>query len=277
MPEMTALITDAVAARLAGVGAIAQEQDLYSGSGTDFYERLVGPDRAEIREVLALARAAAGPVLDVAAGSGRLTIPLVRAGKQVTAIDISDDMLAHLRRALPDDSGLECVVADMRDFTLERQYELVVLGATSITLLDRSDRSRLYASVRRHLVPGGVFALTVAGEAAAEGLATDREREITVPGPVGEERYVFAQQIEPGGAVRVVNWVRVADIIAGATVPVLTSRLHVLSHEALARELVKAGFAEPMVSAVRTPPGAEILLLTTSRVRSRGGGDDDAA
>lgn len=277
MPEMTALITDAVAARLVGVGAIAQAQDLYSGSGTDFYERLVGPDRAEIREVLALARAAAGPVLDVAAGSGRLTIPLVRAGKRVTAIDISDDMLAHLRRALPDDSGLECVVADMRDFTLERRYELVVLGATSITLLDRSDRSRLYGSVRRHLVPGGVFALTVAGEAAAEGLATDREREITVPGPVGEERYVFAQQIEPGGAVRVVNWVRVADIVAGATVPVLTSRLHVLRHEALARELVEAGFAEPTVSAVRTPPGAEILLLTTSRVRSRGGGDDDAA
>ena len=268
MPEMPALITDAVAARLDGVGAVAQEQDLYAGSGTDFYERLVGPDRAEIREVLALARAAAGPVLDVAAGSGRLTIPLVRAGKRVTAIDLSDDMLAHLRRALPDDSRLECVVADMRDFTLESRYGLVVLGVTSISLLDRADRSRLYASVRRHLAPAGVFALTVAGGSAAESLASDRELEITVPGPLGEESYVFAQQIEAAGSVRLVNWVRVADIVAGATVPVLTSRLHVLDHETLARELVEAGFTEPTVSPVRTHPGAEILLLTTGRVGS---------
>lgn len=279
---MSGTITEAIAARLDRAGAVPREQDLYTGEGTDFYERLVGADAAEIREVLALAREAAGPVLDVAAGSGRLTIPLVRSGRSVTALDLSDDMLSHLRRALPDHPRLDCVIADMRDFSLPRPYDLVVLGATSITLLDREGRARLYASVRRHLAPGGVFAFSVAGGAAAESLTVPSEQEIRVPGPGpgpgGEETYLFSQQMEEDGAARLVNWVRLADVVAGGDVRVLTSRLRVLSHELLSSELVDAGFAEPAVSSVRTHPGADILLLTTTWVgtgdRAR---DDDTA
>lgn len=270
---MSTSITESVALRLDAVGAVPRAQDLYSGVGTDFYERLVGSDRVEIREVLDLARSA-GPVLDLGAGSGRLTVPLVKAGARVTALDISDDMLAHLRLALGDHPGLDCVVADMREFDLDRRYGLVVLGATSITLLDRAGRAQLYGSVRRHLVRGGTFALTVAGGAAAESLTTTRDEEITVPGPTGEEKYVFAQQIESGGTVRIVNWIRVSDMARGRTVPVLTSRLHVLSAEVLAGELTEAGFDEPVVSPVRTA-GAEIVLLTTTVAGARNGGIDD--
>lgn len=282
---MTASITDSVAALLDRAAAIPCAQDLYSGAGTEFYERLVGPDRSEIREVLALARSAAGPVLDIAAGSGRLTIPLVRSGNQVTAVDLSEDMLMHLRGALPDHPALECIVADMRDFTLGRRYAFIVLGATSITLLDRADRSRLYTCVRRHLAPGGVFAMTVAGGLAGEGLRTSADRDIVVPGPAGDETYLFSQQIDADGAARLVNWVRSADISAGGTVPVLTSRLQVLSQETLARELVDAGFTEPAVTPVRAPAGADILLLTSScagsstteesRTEAPEAGDDD--
>ncbi|WP_431790720.1 daptide-type RiPP biosynthesis methyltransferase [Microbacterium paraoxydans] len=262
---MTSLITETVAARLDLVGATARAQDLYAGTGTDFYDRLVGPDRAEIREVLALARAVPGPVLDLAAGSGRLTIPLARSGHRVTAVDLSADMLARLRRAVPHEATVECVVADMRDLALAGRFGLVVLGATSITLLDRADRARLYAGVRRQLASGGVFALTIADGASADTLAIPTDREITVPGSAGDEPYLFAQQIEDDGAVRLVNWVRLADIAPRAEVPVLTSRLHVLNPRLLANELIEAGFAVPETSPVRTPVGVEILLLTTTR------------
>lgn len=274
---MSSSLTDAVVARLRVAGAVPKEQDLYSGAGTDFYDRLVGSDRAEIREVLALARDAEGPILDVAAGSGRLTIPLVRSGKRVTAIDLSDDMLSRLRRALPDHPMLECIVADMRDFSLQQQFGLVIMGATSITLLDRVGRSLLYANVRRHLAAHGVFAFTVAGGASAENLAVSRDREITVPGPEGEETYLFSQQVEEGGAARVVNWVRVADLAEGSEATVLTSRLRVLDHEVLSRELIHAGFAVPVVSPVRTLSGDGIVLLTTTRAGHPGTMDDDAS
>ncbi|MGK3950306.1 daptide-type RiPP biosynthesis methyltransferase [Microbacterium sp. K2] len=266
-----------MAARLRMVGAVPREQDLYSGAGTDFYDRLVGPDRAEIREMLALAREAEGPILDVAAGSGRLTVPLVRSGKRVTAIDLSDDMLSRLRRTLPDHTMLECVVGDMRDFSLPQRFGLVIIGATSITLLDSAGRSLLYASVRRHLAARGVFAFTVAGAASAESFSVSRDREIEVPGPDGTERYLFSQQVEEHGAARVVNWVRVADLAEGGEVTVLTSRLRVLDHEILSRELVDAGFAAPAVSPVRTLGGEDIILLTTTWAGYSEATDDDAS
>lgn len=267
-------ITETVSARLAAVGALPRAQDLYAGVGTDFYERLVGPDRAEIREVLALARKADGPVLDIAAGSGRLTIPLVRSGLHVTAIDLSDDMLSHLRRALPEPSSIECIVADMRDLSLERRFALVIIGATSITLLDREGREGLYRSVRRHLSDDGVFAFTLAGGVSADSLSVSTDQEIEVPGPHGDETYLFSQQIEDGGAARLVNWVRVADLVRGAEATVLTSRLRVLDPETLGRELVDAGFTTPAVSPVRSPRADDLILLTTtwagsSRERAR--------
>ena len=258
------MITESVRARLDKCGAVSREQDLYAGVGTEFYERLVGSDRAEIREFLALARGVAGPILDVAGGGGRVTVPLVMSGRQVTAIDLSADMLAHLRRALPEHPALDCVVADMRDFSLGRRYGLILIAATSITLLDDVGRSRLYGSVRRHLGTDGVFAFTVAGGAAAESLTVPRDEQVGVPGPDGEEAYLFSQQLEQDGSSRVVNWVRIADIVEGDEVTVLTSRLQVLDPETLADELVEAGFAYPAVSPVRTHPGTEILLLTTS-------------
>ncbi|WP_314426291.1 daptide-type RiPP biosynthesis methyltransferase [uncultured Microbacterium sp.] len=274
---MSDVITEAVLARLGAAGAVARPQDLYAGPGTDFYERLVGPDRAEIREVLALARRTGGRVLDLAAGGGRLTVPLVRSGMSVTAIDLSDDMLAHLRRALPDHPQLECVVADMRAFSLPARFDLVVVGATSITLLDGIGRSLLYASVRRHLAADGVFAFTVAGGSSAQSLAVGRDYEIEVPGQDGDETYLFSQQIEEGGAARLVNWVRISDLVVGGEVTVFTSRLRLLDHETLSRELADAGFAEPIVSPVRTAHGEDILLLTTRCAQTPETADDDVA
>ncbi|PCE14628.1 hypothetical protein AUC47_03370 [Microbacterium sp. SZ1] len=263
---MEDLITDAVRARLSLARADARELDLYSGAGTDFYQRLVGADRAEVREVLALARRTGGPILDIAAGSGRLTIPLVRSGYRVTAVDLSRDMLSHLQRALPDHPALDCVVADMRDFRLAQRYALAVLGATSITLLDGEGRSRLCRSVRRHLTSDGVFALTVAAGTSATTLSVPQEHEITVPGPEGDETYLFAQQVDDDGASRVVNWLRPADLRRGGEVTVLTSRLRVLDREQLVTELVAAGFAPPRISPVRTQDGQDIELLETTTV-----------
>ncbi|MEV7608193.1 daptide-type RiPP biosynthesis methyltransferase [Microbacterium sp. NPDC089320] len=268
-------MTDAVLARIAAAGAVAKEQDLYAGGGAEFYDRLVGSDRAEVREVLALARDAEGPVLDIAAGSGRLTVPLVRSGKRVIAVDLSDDMLSRLRNALHDPGMVECVVADMREFSLGRRFDLVVIGATSVTVLDRLGRSRLYETVRRHLAPGGRFALTIAGGASARSLSVSTEQEISVAGPDGRETYLFSQQVGADGGERTVNWVRLADLARQREVTVFTSRLGLLTPDALARELVDAGYDAPAVSPVRTL-GEEILLLTTTWAGQADAGGDDA-
>ncbi|MBN3585550.1 class I SAM-dependent methyltransferase, partial [Algoriphagus aestuarii] len=86
-------------------------------------------------------------------------------GREVTALDLSADMLALLRQQLdraPAHLRERCTVvqADMADFRLPRRYAVIVLGTTSISLLDRAGRAGLYRCVAEHLADGGRFFLT---------------------------------------------------------------------------------------------------------------------
>ena len=259
---MTALLTDTVRRRLADAGCVAAPSDIYSGDGARFYDDLVGPDRSEIREVLDIARRVGPDVLDLAAGSGRITLPLVRTGKRVTALDLSVDMLARLRAALPAGTSCAVVVADMCDVDLGRDFDLIVLAATSITLLGPTDRHRLLRTVRRHLAPGGSFVLSVAATGAARAFQESADREITV----GSHSYLQSQQVEPDGARRVVNWMPLPLPPSPGPVPVLTTRLNILDGTVVTRELREAGFEAPDVIPVVTNgvrAGEGMVLLRT--------------
>jgi len=76
-----------------------------------------------------LAISHAGPVLDVGAGTGRVSLHLAGQGHRVVALDRSPDLLAALRAR---SAGLqvETVAADARDFDLgERRFEGFGVGA----------------------------------------------------------------------------------------------------------------------------------------------------
>lgn len=276
---MPPTLTDSVRCLIADSGATAVVHDIYSGDGPRLYDELVGRDRSEVREVLALARRTGGPVLDLAAGSGRLTVPLVRSGHDVVALDSSPDMLGRLRRTAPADARVEVVVADMRSFEIERRFALVVLGATSVSLLDPSGRAALFETVRRHLAPGGVFALSVAGAVAAAGLSRSEDRTLRPPAASGDgaqEEYLQSQQVDAAAGIRIVNWLRPAELSPGRRVTVFTSRLAIVDEDTLARELVAAGFDEPVITSIVTAglaPGAGMRMLET-RASGRAGSPD---
>ena len=258
---MSALLTDSVRRRLAEAGCVGVPHDLYRGDGARFYGEVVGPDRSEIREILEVARCCGPAVLDLAAGSGRLTVPLLRSGKHVTALDLSTDMLERLRATLPPDASCDLVVADMRDVDLGREFDLVVLGATSITLFDEAGRRRVFGTVRRHLGPGGTFVLSVPGTGAAEVLRESADRAITL----GSAAYLQSQQVEADGAQRIVNWMPLPLPTAGR-VPIVTTRVRIVEEAGLRDELRAAGFAAPDAFPIRTngaAPGDAMMLLST--------------
>lgn len=281
---MNDTLTSSIRDRLARDGIRPRIADLYSAAGARFYEDMVGGDRSEVREFLALARPVRGPILDLAAGGGRITLPLLSIGKSVTALDLADDMLdrlrsahlrsphlrsAHPRRAEPADDALEIVRADMRDFALERRFALVVIAATSITLLDAAGRRRLYDTVRRHLAPHGRFAFSVAGATAARELRRTVDRAISVTSGGRPRPYLSSQEVVAGGAQRIVNFAPLDDDAATPvlTGQVFTTRLHILDEATAAGELADAGFAPPIAHPVRTAgtvPGEGIVILETS-------------
>ena len=61
-------------------------------------------DPGDVDLYLALAARTGGPVLEVAAGSGRLALPLAEAGYQVTLVDIDPAMLARAETRFQDRS-----------------------------------------------------------------------------------------------------------------------------------------------------------------------------
>ncbi|HEY1451193.1 MAG TPA: class I SAM-dependent methyltransferase [Solirubrobacteraceae bacterium] len=112
-----------------------------------------------------LAQRSGDSVLDIGAGSGRVTLELARSGHAVTALDCEPLLLDALRdrgRTL----GVRTVCADARSFSLERtDYDLCVVPMQTIQLLGGvAGRADLLRCAKAHLRPGGVLACAILGE-----------------------------------------------------------------------------------------------------------------
>ncbi|CAN5142373.1 class I SAM-dependent methyltransferase [soil metagenome] len=112
---------------------------------------------------LALARRLDGPVLELAAGTGRIAVPLAAAGHAVIGLDNDAQMLERARRAWAAASAsaskggaLDFVVGDLTQADLGRRFGLVILGFNGLLLLGGRDRQQAaLEAMARHLSPGG--------------------------------------------------------------------------------------------------------------------------
>jgi SAM-dependent methyltransferase len=114
-----------------------------------------------------LADVAGGPVLDVGAGTGRVTLHLGRAqvDRRVTALDLDPILLRALReRAVGLD--VETVCADARSFELDqRDFALCLVPMQTIQLLSGdAERAAFLCRARAHLRPGGLLACAIVTE-----------------------------------------------------------------------------------------------------------------
>jgi SAM-dependent methyltransferase len=109
-----------------------------------------------------LATTEGSPVLDVGAGTGRVTLDLARRGHEVVALDCSAELLDALRERA---AGLEVttVAADARDFAIDRRFPLIVVPMQTLQLFGGADgRARFLQRTREHLAPGGLVAVALA-------------------------------------------------------------------------------------------------------------------
>lgn len=109
------------------------------------------------------AQAARGPVLEVACGTGRIYLPTLAAGADIDGFDIAPAMLEHLRgKAAARGLTPRVSVADMRDFTMPRRYELITIPFRAFLHLPSSaDQIRALRCIRDHLEPGGSLLFNV--------------------------------------------------------------------------------------------------------------------
>jgi SAM-dependent methyltransferase len=106
----------------------------------------------------ALAQETGGPVLEIASGTGRVSIPIARLGLAVTGVDIVPGMV---ERARSKSAGLPArwIVGDARTFELGKQFRLIfVTGNAFQAFLTRADQEALLERARAHLHDDGLFA-----------------------------------------------------------------------------------------------------------------------
>ncbi|HEX2265079.1 MAG TPA: class I SAM-dependent methyltransferase, partial [Solirubrobacterales bacterium] len=105
-----------------------------------------------------------GRVLDIGCGTGRVALELAAAGHEVLGIDADPALTAVLEhRAAEAGLPAHAIAADARSFTLERRFPLAILPMQVAQLLGGpAGRTRMLATVARHLEPGGLLALALA-------------------------------------------------------------------------------------------------------------------
>jgi len=98
-------------------------------------------------------------VLELAAGPAEHSRELARRGLDATTLDLSAAMCARARElAAANATPLTVVQADMRDFSLPRQFDLAITMLNSLChLLTLDDLLRHLACVARHLAPGSLY------------------------------------------------------------------------------------------------------------------------
>ena len=99
-----------------------------------------------------------GPVLDAGCGTGRLLLPLLRAGVDVDGSDASPDMLEWCRRgAETEQLSVDLFPQAMHELHLSRRYRTVlVCGAFGLGGTRAQDLEGL-RRIHQHLEPGGSF------------------------------------------------------------------------------------------------------------------------
>jgi SAM-dependent methyltransferase len=110
---------------------------------------------------LELARETGGPVLEIGCGTGRMTIPMAKAGLDMTGLDIVPEMLERAKEKagkLP----ITWVETDARTYALNRKFRFIFeCGSVFMHQLTNADQQAFLARVREHLAPDGRFVVSV--------------------------------------------------------------------------------------------------------------------
>ena len=100
-----------------------------------------------------------GAALEFAIGTGRVAVPLAARGIPVTGIELSEPMVAQLRRKA-DETTIPVVIGDMASARAPGEFTLVYLVYNTISnLLTQAEQVACFRNAAAHLGPRGRFVI----------------------------------------------------------------------------------------------------------------------
>jgi SAM-dependent methyltransferase len=127
----------------------------------DAIARLYDPWSASVTEDIGFyveeALAAGGPVVELACGTGRISVPLAKAGVHVIGVDASARMLEVAREyAAMEGVELDLRLGDLREPPVTERVPLVLIPFRSLLhMTTEAERLRALRAAREVLLPGG--------------------------------------------------------------------------------------------------------------------------
>jgi SAM-dependent methyltransferase len=215
----------------------------------EFYDAVMGDRRAAAEQVVELIQAAkpdAKNVLELGCGTGSI-LKCLQDAYEVSGLDISGKMLSVARKKVPRSKLFR---QDMVDFRIDARFDVIFCVFDSINHVRRfSDWKKVFAAVRRHLLPGGCFIFDI---------NTQRKLERLIAGPPWVHRFgrnllvIDVTALPSGGS----NWnVKVFEHLKGSRYAL---------HE---EDIVEVSFPLTQVVAALRPHYMKVRVIDPDRSR----------
>lgn len=231
-------------------------------------------------------------VLEIGCGTGRLTLPLARAGARlgfvVTALDPAGAMLARAKQRADREADqvrahLRFVDGEIHDVAPDETFDLALMpyGAAH-HLTDRDARIATWRAVRRRLVPGGLFVVDLVApnlRLLADALGgTPRCKDLDVTGADGRHlRRSVATDYAPSTQTATLHYRYTVDNPTGRRAYMSDFAMHVFFPDEVALLFRLAGFRlDRLLGSYAGEPcaGHAGLMIALGRADGTDGTDD---
>lgn len=130
------------------------------------YDKLINQDYEKIadrvEEIFKMCKIKPNLVLDLACGTGSLTVELAKRGYDMIGIDMSEEMLSVAYDKAADFPEIRFLCQDMTQFELYGTVDAIVCTLDAINYItDKRDVKRLFKLVNNYLNPNGLFVFDV--------------------------------------------------------------------------------------------------------------------
>ncbi|HEY1285536.1 MAG TPA: class I SAM-dependent methyltransferase [Solirubrobacterales bacterium] len=139
----------------------AERASVQIGEAVIWHDVECGAYTADLDTWSQLADLAAGTVLDLGCGTGRVALRLAGGGHRVVGLD-SDPILVETLAERAAHLPVEAEVGDARDFRLGGRFSLTIAPMQLVQLFEgRDERISCMRCVAEHLLPGGIAAFAI--------------------------------------------------------------------------------------------------------------------
>jgi 2-polyprenyl-3-methyl-5-hydroxy-6-metoxy-1,4-benzoquinol methylase len=100
--------------------------------------------------------------LELGCGTGRITIPLKKAGINIEGIDFASEMIKLAKKKSKKEGlNINFKVANVTDFKTKEKYDSIIFTYNSLVMLSQKDLLTFIKNLKKNLTNGGIFAFDI--------------------------------------------------------------------------------------------------------------------